>query len=303
MVFAIGVDIGGTKVAIALVDQQGEISEQTKIPTDTSIDPKQMIEKIIESIEKLISAADISITEILGIGIGSPGPLNSKAGIITHPPNLPNWRDIPIVEQMKAHFPIPIVLENDANAAAMAEKWLGAAQANQDFAYMTISTGIGAGLFADGKLLGGSRGNAGDIGHTVIDPAYGQCPCGQYGCLEYIASGTAIANRGSAIAGKQLTTQEVFALYQQGNKDITAYIEDVFRILGVACVSLINTFDPEKIVLGGGVSKVGEPLFAKVKEYVSSYALNPAGRQTEIVPAQLDQNAGVVGAAGLILGE
>ncbi len=298
---AVGVDIGGTKVALALVNEQGEISKQSKLKTDKSVEPAAMIQRIIEAIEQLLEEEELQADQISGIGIGSPGPLNSKAGVISCPPNLQNWKDVPIVEQVRGHFPVPVVLENDANAAAMAEKWLGAAQENQDFAYMTISTGVGAGLFADGKLLGGARGNAGDIGHTVVDPSYGQCPCGQKGCLEYIVSGTAIANRGSELAGETLTTEEVFQRYDQGDANIVPYIEDVFRLIGVACVTLINTFDPEKIVIGGGVSKVGEPLFAKVRDYVSQYALNPAGRETEVVPAQLDQNAGVVGAAGLIL--
>ncbi|WP_077623742.1 ROK family protein [Sediminibacillus massiliensis] len=300
MAYAIGIDIGGTKVALALVDEYGKVREQSKIPTDTSIEPTAMIAKINQEVESLLKQAAVSLEDMDGIGIGSPGPLDSKNGMISCPPNLQNWRDVDIVAQVKNHFGLPVILENDANAAAMAEKWLGAAKENDNFAYVTISTGIGAGLFADGKLLGGARGNAGDIGHTVVDPAYGRCPCGQYGCLEFIASGTAIGKRGSEIAGKPLTTEQVFDLYHQRDEKIQTYIEDVFQKIGIALVSLINTFDPEKIVLGGGVSKVGEPLFSAVRAYVSQYALNPAGRNTEIVPAELDQNAGVVGAAGLV---
>ncbi|WP_226038498.1 ROK family protein [Aquibacillus saliphilus] len=299
MEYSIGVDIGGTKVAIAIVDHHGVVVGQTVIPTDLSIKPEKMITIINETIAKLIKDNSITSEYVKGIGIGAPGPLNSKDGIISCPPNLSNWIDIPIVEQVQEYFSFPVILENDANAAALAEKWLGAAQENNNFAYVTISTGIGAGLFVDGKLLGGSRGNAGDIGHTVVDPSYGQCPCGQFGCLEFIASGTAIARRGSEIAGKQLSTKQVFDLYNQDHKEIKAYVEDVFRIIGVACVSLINTIDPEKIVIGGGVSKVGAPLFDAVRTYVSQYALNPGGRKTEIVPAVLDQNAGVIGAAAL----
>ncbi|QDP41996.1 ROK family protein [Radiobacillus deserti] len=300
---AVGVDIGGTKVAIAVVETSGRILKEDVIPTDKSVAPSEMIDRINQKIEELIKETRMALSDIKGIGIGSPGPLDSKNGIITYPPNLENWRNVPIVQQVKEYFNIPVTLENDANAAAMAEKWLGAAKENEDFAYMTISTGIGAGIFAEGKLLGGSRGNAGDIGHTVVDPSYGQCPCGQYGCLEYIASGTAIARRGSELAGEELTTQQVFERYHAGDEVIKPYINDVFRIIGVACVSVINTLDPEKIIIGGGVSKVGEPLFKAVRDYVSQYALNPDGRKTEIVPAQLDQNAGVVGAAGLCLNQ
>lgn len=299
MKYAIGVDIGGTKVAIAVVNSPGQIVDQTVIPTDKTIEPADMITQINKTIESLLAQTDISIEQIAGIGVGSPGPLDTKSGVISCPPNLQTWIDIPIVEQMQHYFPVPVALENDANAAALAEKWLGAAQEHNNFVYITISTGIGAGLYADGKLLGGARGNAGDIGHTVIDPSYGQCPCGQYGCLEHIASGTAIAKRGSELAGKELSTKEVFDRYQEGDSIIKPFISDVFRIIGVACVSVINTLDPEKIVIGGGVSKVGAPLFNAVNDYVSQYALNPDGRKTPVVPAVLDQNAGVVGAAAL----
>ncbi|MGE8081270.1 ROK family protein [Peribacillus loiseleuriae] len=299
MEYSVGVDIGGTKIAIAVVNQKGEMIDQTVIPTDLSIPPEAMISKINDEIRNMIEKSSISEDEIIGIGIGAPGPLDSKNGIITCPPNLKTWVDIPFQKLVQQSFSIPVKLENDASAAALAEKWIGAAKENDNFAYMTVSTGIGAGIVVDGKLLRGLKGNAGDIGHTVVDPSFGQCSCGQYGCLESIASGTAIAKRGSEIMGRHLSTKEVFDLYAEGNEKIADFIENVFRVLGVACVTLINTFDTEKIVIGGGVSKAGNPLFRSIQSYVSQYALNPSGRQTEIVPAKLEQSAGVVGAAAL----
>lgn len=299
MKYSIGVDIGGTKVAIAIVNQAGTIEAQTVIPTDLSISPEAMINVIAEEVQQIIKYAAIPENEILGMGIGAPGPLDSKQGIITCPPNLKEWVDIPVVGLLQQSFTIPITLENDANAAALAEKWVGAGKKSENFIYMTISTGIGAGIIADGKLLKGLEGNAGEIGHTVIDPSFGKCSCGQYGCLESIASGTAIAKRGSEMMDKDLSTKEVFDLYTEGNVKITDYIESVFRVLGVACVTAINTFDPEKIIIGGGVSKVGDPLFQSIQAYISQYALNPTGRNVKVVPAQLEQNAGVIGAAAL----
>src|SRR5690625_3782238 len=176
---------------------------------------------------------------------------------------------------------------------------MGAAKENDNFVYMTVSTGIGAGVITEGKLLRGLKGNAGDIGHIVVDPSFDKCNCGQKGCLEAIASGTAISKHGSRIMGKELTTKEVFELYEQGNEKIKEHMDYVLKILGIACVNIINTFDPEKIVIGGGVSKVGDLLFNPIRSYVSQYALNPTGRQTEIVPAELDQSSGVIGAAAL----
>lgn len=300
MKYSIGVDIGGTKVAIAVVNENGEIASETVIPTDLSIEPKEMIERICEEINNVVAQSTIGLDEVIGIGIGAPGPLDSHNGMITCPPNLKTWVDIPIRKLVEQSFPgMPVILENDANAAALAEKWIGAAKGNDNFTYITISTGIGAGMIVDGKLLKGLRGNAGDIGHSVIDPSFGQCSCGQYGCLESIASGTAIAKLGSEIMGKDLSTIEIFDLYAAGNPEIVEFIERIFRVLGATCVKMINTLDPEKIVIGGGVSKVGNPLFNSIRDYVSKYALNPAGRNTEIVPAKLDQSSGVIGAAAL----
>jgi glucokinase len=258
-----------------------------------------MIARICETIKSMVSATNIKQEEIVGIGIGAPGSLDSRAGVITCPPNLKTWIDIPIKQLVEKSLAIPVTLENDANAAAIAEKWVGAAQEDDNFTYITISTGIGGGVIVEGKLLRGLKGNAGDIGHTVIDPSIGPCACGQYGCLEVVASGTAIAKRGSAIMGTDLSTKEVFDLYREGHPEMTELINSVFKVLGMACVNVINTFDPEKIVIGGGVSKVGDPLFNAIRDYVSQYALNPVGRKTEIVPAKLEQSSGVIGAAAL----
>ncbi|WP_269410203.1 ROK family protein [Lentibacillus daqui] len=299
MKYSIGVDIGGTKVAVAIVNETGVVVKQNIIPTDTTIFPEQMIQSIIKEIQIVIAQAEVPHEAILGIGIGSPGPLDSKNGVIICPPNLPSWRDVPIKESVEEELSYPVRLENDANAATLAEKWLGAGRQCDHVIYMTVSTGIGVGIITDGKLLHGQNGNAGDIGHMVMDPSFGRCTCGQWGCLEAIASGTAIAKQGSKLVGRTISSEHVFQLYYQNDPKIVTYIDRVFQFLGAACVTLVNTFDTEIIVMGGGVSKVGQPLFTAVQKYVSTYALNPKGRKTKIVPAELEQNAGVIGAASL----
>ena len=301
MAYAVGIDIGGTKVAIGIVGEEGQVCAQIVIPTDQDRTPAEMIDQICAQVECLVNQSGIAPADLLGIGIGAPGPLDKGRGLIACPPNLPGWIDVPIVETVQRKTLLPVVLENDANAAALAEKWIGAARDSEHFVYVTISTGIGAGLYLDGKLASGSRGNAGDIGHMVIDPAYGTCACGQKGCLEWIASGTAISRRGSELLGAPFTTQEIFERYRAGHAQVTALVHETFTAIGIGCVTLINLFDPERIVIGGGVSQVGAPLFQAVQQYVSRHALNPAGRQTIITPAQLRQNAGVIGAAALIL--
>lgn len=300
MNYAIGIDIGGTKIAIGLVDSQGLIAAQTTLPTDLSISPDEMITRVATATTQLLNEQAIPSSSIAGIGVGAPGPLNTKKGIIVEPPNLRSWWNFSIIESLQRYFNFPIFFENDATAAALAEKWVGAAQNLDHFIFMTISTGIGAGIFAHGKLLTGATGNAGDIGHIVIDPSAGHCNCGQDGCFEYIASGTAIARQATQILGRQVTSKETFELAADGHKEMKRLVDQVFRYIAIGCVTLINTFDPEKVIIGGGVSQVGPALFETIQSYVEKNALNPTGRSTPIIPAQLQQNAGLIGAAALV---
>lgn len=303
MTYAIGIDIGGTKVAIGLVSDAGEVVVRSTLKTDTSVPPAEIVRRIAEEVSTLLANHGEGLGELAGIGLGAPGPLDPRQGVITCPPNLPGWEGFPIVEELGKYFDQKIVMENDATAATLAEKWVGAAKENDHFLFMTISTGIGAGLFMDGRLRTGHTGNAGDIGHMVVDPSVGTCVCGQKGCFEYVASGTAIARMASEELGRPVTTKEAFELHAQGDQQMTALVGRVFTYIGMGCTSLINTLDIQKIVIGGGVSQVGEPLFSAVRDYVSRFALNSIGRQTEIVPAVLDQDAGLIGAAALILAE
>ncbi|HLR40778.1 MAG TPA: ROK family protein [Virgibacillus sp.] len=299
MEYSVGVDIGGTKIAIGIVESSGELLESMSFPTKSVFDPDQAVERIAFEIKRLITENMLDMHQIIGIGMGAPGPLNAKEGEITTPPNLP-WRYFPIVEKLKKHMNTPILLENDANAAAIAEHWIGSGVGYENFIYLTVSTGIGAGIISDGRLLIGESGNAGDVGHTVVDPAFGVCSCGQEGCLEMIASGTAIAKYGSQVMGRSLSTEDVFHLYHAGEERIIKLLNVIIQRLGAGCVTLINSLDPEAIVLGGGVANSGEHLLNTLQEYISKYALNPKGREVRIIPAELNQNQGVVGAAALM---
>ncbi|MNX22681.1 Glucokinase [compost metagenome] len=300
MKYAIGIDIGGTKTAIGIISADGDVIQKSSIPTDPTVTPYVMVDRIAQTVLSLVHKSGIPGHEIIGVGIGAPGPLDTRNGQITCPPNLPGWRDFPLVHELKRHLPYSIKLENDATAATLAEKWLGAAKDEQHFVFITISTGIGAGIYMHGKLITGASGNAGDVGHFVIDPAAGRCVCGQRGCWEYVASGTAIARQASELLGRSVTSKEAFDLAAAGDPDVKELIDKVFGYIGIGCVTLINTLDPEKIVIGGGVSQVGEPLFQAVQDYVGRYALNPSGRKTPIVPAALQQDAGLIGAAALV---
>ncbi len=298
--YALGIDIGGTKTAIGLVTAAKEIVGYDKLPTDQTIEPDVMIERIIVSVKALLERHRIEEDQLYGIGIGAPGPLDVSRGMITSPPNLPRWRNVPIVNLIAAHFTIPIRLENDASAAAVAEHTFGASKHYNDSLYVTISTGIGAGIISNNMLISGSKGNAGDVGHMVIDPSFGECVCGQRGCFEHICSGTAISREASKLKGMSVSTEEAFRLYDTKDKDIVPYLDTVIERIGMAFVSLINALDPEIIVIGGGVSQVGDTLFEPIRRYVKRYTLNEDASDTPIVPAKLSQDAGVIGAAALV---
>jgi len=299
MKYSIGVDIGGTKIAIALVSEKGDIINDIVLPTNLHHQPEKMMQVIIRSISDLIDQNNLK-QDIIGIGVGAPGPLNANEGRLINPPNLPTWNNFHVKKPLEDYFGFEVMIENDANVAALGEKWIGAGKELNNFVYMTISTGIGVGIINDNRLLRGSNGNAGEFGHTVIDPSFEKCPrCGQKGCVESIASGTAIANYASRIMKKELTTQEVFHLYEENNNDIKEYLEKVFSVLGSACVTLINMFDPETIVIGGGVSQAGNTLIDPIRSYVKKHTLNIESRNIKIVTANLSKNTGVIGAASL----
>ncbi|WP_088105364.1 ROK family protein [Halalkalibacter urbisdiaboli] len=299
MSFAVGIDIGGTKIAIGVVSSWGEVVIKDTIAMNVECSPTKMIDDVLLCMNKQLHSLPNDIL-ISGIGIGAPGPLNVEKGIILSPTNLPTWQNFAIVNQVKMACPYPVVLENDANAAALAEKLFGAGKDCDDFIYLTVSTGIGAGIISGGVLLSGFQGNAGEIGHLVVDPSAGTCKCGQAGCLYMVSSGKAIAQRGSEIVGSPVSTEDVFNLYFKGHQEITQLVEKAIWGLGVGCVSLINFIEPEKIIIGGGVSKVGEPLFSAIRSYVKNHALHLSGKQTKIIPTSLKQDSGLIGAAALV---
>ncbi|MHA6483063.1 ROK family protein [Paenibacillus sp. strain BS8-2] len=297
---AVGIDIGGTKIAVGLIDDRGEVLIKRSLKTDLSLTPGDMLGQVADVVQALADEQRVALHELKGIGVGAPGPLNTRTGRLTCPPNLKSWWDYPIVDRLGELLPLPIKMENDATAATLAEKWVGAAQEEDHFVFITISTGIGAGIYLHGKLISGSTGNAGDAGFMIVHPQGPIKSDEASGYWELLASGTAIARQSSELLGREVTSKEAFELAAQGDPQIAPLIERVFTYIGMGCVSLINLLDPSKIVIGGGVSQVGEPLFAAVRQYVAAHALNPSGRETLIVPAKLQQDAGLIGAAALV---
>jgi glucokinase len=245
-----------------------------------------------------------------GVGIGAPGPLDRERGVVLLTPNL-GWRDVPLRDRMAQLTGLPASLDNDANCATYGEWWIGAARGARNVVGVTIGTGIGGGLILDGRLYHGSSDVAGEIGHTTIEQAGRRCGCGNYGCLEAYASGPAIAERArEALSFDQesilpelvdgdltrITAQTVYDAASQGDAIAREVVRDTARFLGTGIANLLNIFNPDVVVIAGGVTQAGEALFTPLRAEVRRRAFRPAVEACRIVPGELPGTAGVVGA-------
>ncbi|MGL5353354.1 MAG: ROK family protein [Clostridium sp.] len=311
MKYIIGVDLGGTKISCALSDLTGKIIDTKVVATNANEGELAVLNRIISLIDKVMLNANVTRENIKAIGIGAPGPLDSKHGIIIEPANLP-FNNFDLVTPIKEKFNIPVYLDNDANAAAIGEFMFGAGKGTENMVYITVSTGVGGGAILDGKIYRGRTTNALEVGHTTIDPFSNiRCNCGNIGCLEAFASGTAIAKRAkdavlsnvdtSLKQYETLTSYEVFKEAESGDKVAIKIRDTALTYLGVGITNIINTFDPDMVVIGGGVSKAGDVIFQKVLEVVKERGLKTMTLGCEIVPAKLSTDAGVIGAVALAI--
>src|SRR5579883_2574637 len=195
------VDLGGTKIFAAIVDEHGRIVASERRPTEAALGPDAVIERMVEALRTAAASADLRTEALHAIGVAAAGPVDAKRGMVTNPPNLPGWVEVPLVARVHAALGLPTVLENDANASAVGEHAFGAGRGADDMVYLTISTGIGAGIIIGGRLYAGASGAAGEVGHMTVLPDGPLCGCGRRGCLEAMASGTGIAREGAAAAG------------------------------------------------------------------------------------------------------
>lgn len=308
--YVIGVDLGGTKICGAIVNFEGEIISKQTVPTKAEDGEKAVLKRIIDVIQNIIDESKVDKDKILSIGIGSPGPLNSKEGKIITTPNLP-FKDFNIVNPIKDKFNIPVYLDNDANAAAIGEYIFGAGKETENMIFITVSTGIGGGAILNGKIYRGNTCNALEIGHMTIEKDGPRCNCGNYGCAEALASGTAIAKFAKEAVGngeetslasyKKITAYEVFKEAEKGDTVSQNIINKALNYLGVCVSNVIISFDPEMIIIGGGVSKGGDIVFDKIKMVVKERCFEAMWKNTKILPAALGTDAGVMGAAALAI--
>jgi len=284
--------LGGTKIAAAAADECGCIISEIIVPTEALKGKKQVIKNIKKAVETLAKSIR---GKILKIGIGIPGPIDYKKGLVIDPPNLPGWKKVNLGEELSKFFKVPVFLDNDANCAALGEALFGAGQRANDFIYITVSTGIGGGIIIDRKLYRGANGSAGEFGHMIIDPHGFKCGCGNYGDLEAMASGTSIKTR----SGEDAMAIHIKA--QQGDKKALKVINETAYYLGIGIANLVNIFNPELVIVGGGLSNLGELLLAPTRKEFYKHALALPKRSVKIVRAKLGARAGLLGAIALCL--
>lgn len=306
---AVGVDLGGTQVRAALVDARGQVLARAAAATDAVGGPHAVLQQIQQLVAE--TTAGVPSSALMGLGVSAPGPLDSEAGVILGIPTLRGWVDVPIVAWLRQTLAMPVKLENDGVAAAMGEWHFGSGRGLSDFVYVTVSTGIGGGVIADGRVLRGRGRLAGHIGHMTIDPEGEVCSCGNQGCWEALASGTAMGKHARqragtmptsplAAYGEALDAKQVVAAARAGDVLGRQLVEREARLLGMGIVNLLHLYSPDVVVVGGGVAHAFDLLHPGISLQVHSRALPPF-RATPVVAAQLGQNSGLVGAASLIL--
>lgn len=313
--FIVGIDLGGTNIAGGAmpIDGTREIAMRM-VPTMAQEGADAVVDRIAALVEAVISQTQLETgaerSDFLGVGIGSPGPLDRARGVVIVTPNL-GWRDFPLRDEVANRVGLPATLDNDANCATLGEWWCGAAKGGRNVVGLTIGTGIGGGLILDGRLYHGASDAAGEIGHTTIDSTGRRCKCGNYGCLEAYASGPAIAERArevlegdedsilsSMVDGdvSRITAQTVFDASKRGDAVALEVVRDTAHFLGVGISNLINIFNPDTFVVAGGVTQAGDLLFDPLRAEVRRRAFKPAVDACRIVPGSLPLSAGVVGA-------
>jgi len=300
-----GIDIGGTKIALALATPDGPLIEKTRIPTRDADGPRTILERVCAELEAMLERTGAKLATV---GVGCAGPLDRARGLILSPPNLPGWVESPIVALLEERFGVKVVLDNDANAAALGEQRYGAGLGLDQLVYITISTGIGGGIIVRGKLVHGVRDGAGEVGHMTVLPDGPGCACGARGCLEALCSGTAIARRArerlaageesylSSLEQGELTAQAVVSAARAGDTLAAKVWYDTIRYLSIGVGNLFNALAPEAIIIGGGVSAAGEFLFEPLREQVRARVRMLPPDKINILQASLGGDSGIHGA-------
>jgi glucokinase len=316
--FVLGIDVGGTNLVVGAVATDGSSLHALRSePTRPEEGSEAVLRRLVTMAKAVMEETGRTLpgAEFVGAGVGAPGPLDTKRGVVLLTPNL-GWVNLPLRDLVQDGISLPTAIDNDANCAVLGECWMGAARGARNVIGITIGTGIGGGIVVNGRLYHGSSDSAGEIGHTTVEVNGRRCKCGNYGCLEAYASGPAIARRAvEAIEAGQpsrlpeyvngvlerITAQTVYQAAHDGDELAEEVVGDTAKFLGAGIANMINIFNPEIVVVFGGVTYAGEHLFAPLRREVARRAFKPAVAVCRIVPAELIGTAGVYGAARTFL--
>jgi len=311
----IGVDIGGTKVAAGLVSSEGEISHKTRVPMMATADAEKGFAAVAAAVSAIFDAAPEARGAVKGIGICSPGPLDPKTGVVLNPPNLPCWRNFPLVDIIHRTFGVPARVDNDGNAAGLAEALWGAGVGYGNVFYATLGTGIGTGIVFNRRIYHGRTGSAAEGGHVTIDYHGPLCNCGKRGCIEALCSGPAIAVRARAILAReggasrilglaggepaQIRAEHVGQAWREGDQAAGRLLEETAHLLAIWLGNIVDLLEPDVIVVGGGVAELMNPFFDRILQQIPAWSINPRAGEIPLLMARYGADAGIAGAAAL----
>lgn len=314
----LGIDLGGTKILAAVATSQGEILAREYCATPALEGPEAVIKTILEASHNVVGKAGVTTVQLAATGVGAAGTSNPHTGVISYSPNLPGWKDVPLKDIMERELGVQTFVGNDANAAALGELYFGVGRGIRNLVYVTISTGIGGGIIIDGKLYSGTSGVAGEVGHMTIDANGPRCSCGNYGCWESLASGNALAREARHRVSQgarttildhaqgnieQVTARTVHEAALEGDALAHELIARTSYYTGVGFANLINIFNPELIIVGGGLSNMGNLLLEPAVKVARERALKAPCEAVRFALAQLGSDSGVLGSVALALEE
>ncbi|MFC2948174.1 ROK family glucokinase [Virgibacillus sediminis] len=309
----VGIDIGGTTVKIGLISPDGEILKKWEIPTDTSGGGERIVGDIWQSLRSQLADEQLNQEDILGLGVGAPGFIDGETGFVYEAVNI-GWEDFDLAGQLKEESGLPVFVQNDANIAVLGENWKGAGNQAQNVIAITLGTGVGGGIIANGEIVDGENGMAGEIGHYTIDPYGHLCNCGRRGCLETIVSATGMVRQAVEQAGQDpegklallqrengnLSAKDIADLAAEGDTASIGIIRQNAAILGRVISNLGTVINPSKVLIGGGVSKAGDLLIGEIATAFRRYALKRVSDICEVKQARLGNDAGIIGGAFLV---
>lgn len=316
--YVVGVDIGGTKLATVVADTTGNILNKVRKPTLAEKGPEYALQLLFDMVHETIGLAGLERTAISAIGVSCGGPLDTKTGIVYSPPNLPGWDALPLKAQLESEFQIPVTIENDANASALAEYRFGGGRGYNAVLYMTMSTGIGGGIVLDGQVYHGANDSAGEVGHQILLPDGPPCGCGKRGCLEALCSGPAIARRAQAavrneraaatalldLAGGRIEavkSEHVLEAARRGDDLALQLVEETGYYMGWGIANLVNILNPDIVLLGTIAIAAGDLLLNPIRKTVAEFAMTRPAEAVKIAPAQLGEALGDLAAIALVV--